>query len=371
MVWKVEENLKIGRLLTFIPNKRLPIYNWIYFKEGFSRDLVLLLLKEFGAKEGEIVLDPFCGVGTTLLACKENGINSIGFDVLPLAVFASRVKLRDYEISELKKVANWLFSQKFVRPSLKSVPGWIRRFFLRATLEDVLYFKSLIEQIEDQKIREFFLLGLMNAAMKCSFVYKDGAVLKVKRHPVAPLKYMFRRIAKRMIRDLEKIEFKPCSYFVDYGDARKLKLADESVNYIITSPPYLNKIEYTRVYEIEQTLFIRDRPRPPLRTFFGLGKREITPPIDVPEETTHYFIDLHTAISELNRVLVDGGRLAIVIGDGFVRGRVIEVLKLTAKLVEQVGMSVEKVIIANKRIATTPQRKKVGILEEGIVLAEK
>lgn len=371
MVWKVEKNLKIGKLLTFVPNKRLPIYNWIYFKEGFSRDLVLLLLKELGAKEGGVVLDPFCGVGTTLLACKESGIDSIGFDVLPLAVFATRVKLRDYEVNRLNEVAKWLFSQKFTRQDLKSVPSWIRRFFLRATLEDVLHFKTLIEQIEDQKIREFFLLALMSATMKCSFVYKDGAVLKVRYHPVAPLKHMFKRIVRRMIKDIEKVRFKPCSYYVDYGDARKLKLRSESVDCVITSPPYLNKIEYTRVYEIEQTLFIKDKPRPPLRTFFGLGEKRLTPPVEVPEEAAAYFVDLHAAISELRRVLVDGGKLAIVIGDGFVGGRVVEVLRLTAELLDRVGMRVEKVIVANERIATTPQRKKVGILKEGIVIAEK
>lgn len=371
MGWKIVEDLTLGKLLTFVPNKRLPIYNWIYFKEGFSRDLVVLLLDRFGAKAGELVLDPFCGVGTTLLACKERGIDSVGFDVLPLAVFASKVKLRDYEIDVLKDCFKSIFKEKFVRPSLKEVPSWIRRFFLKATLEDVVFFRSVIRSLADQKARDFFTLALMNAAMKCSFVYKDGAVLKVRKHPVPPLRHMFRRIAKRMIKDLEKAEFKPCRVFVDYGDARKLRLADESVDYVITSPPYLNKIEYTKVYEVEQTLFLSDEPRPPLRTYFELGAGKGQLPIDVPEEATPYFIDLLNVLKELMRVSKEGAKLAIVIGDGFVKGKVVGVLQLLPELMEKVGFEVEEVIVANKRIATTPTRKKVGILREGVILARK
>ena len=46
-------------------------------------------------------MDPFCGGGTTLLACKELGINSNGFDILPFSVFLSNVKTREYNLEKL------------------------------------------------------------------------------------------------------------------------------------------------------------------------------------------------------------------------------------------------------------------------------
>ena len=52
-------------LVTFIPNKKEPIHNWYYFKEGFSRQLVDIFIDKFELGENSIVLDPICGVGTT------------------------------------------------------------------------------------------------------------------------------------------------------------------------------------------------------------------------------------------------------------------------------------------------------------------
>src|SRR4030042_883114 len=109
-----EKRLDLGALATFVPNKPLPIYNWFYFKEGYSRDLVMLLLDRYAGAKNNLnmsstspeasvsVLDPFVGSGTTLLACKERGIDSYGFDVSPLAVLAGRAKTNDYDIGELK-----------------------------------------------------------------------------------------------------------------------------------------------------------------------------------------------------------------------------------------------------------------------------
>ena len=102
MIMIMKEKPEWGSLATYIPNKKLPVYNWFYYKEGYGRDLVFRLIEKFGLKKGDNVLDPFCGVGTTLLACRQKGIRSIGFDVQPPAVFASLVKVRDYDIKALE-----------------------------------------------------------------------------------------------------------------------------------------------------------------------------------------------------------------------------------------------------------------------------
>src|SRR3989338_3406665 len=78
-----------------------PIYNWHSFKHSYSKALVDSLVKEFELKKGAWVMDPFCGGGTTLLACKESGINSKGFDILPFSVFLGNVKTREYDLAKL------------------------------------------------------------------------------------------------------------------------------------------------------------------------------------------------------------------------------------------------------------------------------
>ena len=72
-----------------------------FFKEGFSRDFVLMTFDEFRVDEGWRILDPFVGSGTTLLAAKEYGVDAVGVDAAPLAVFVSQVKTADYDLDEL------------------------------------------------------------------------------------------------------------------------------------------------------------------------------------------------------------------------------------------------------------------------------
>ncbi|MCX6814986.1 MAG: DNA methyltransferase [Candidatus Aenigmarchaeota archaeon] len=112
--FKLVEKPEWGTLATFIPNKEEPVYNWIYYKEGFARELVFRLAEMFSLRKGMHVLDPFCGVGTTLLACKQLGLDSFGFDVHPVSVFSSKVKIRDYETSVLRSEIKSLIKAKFV-----------------------------------------------------------------------------------------------------------------------------------------------------------------------------------------------------------------------------------------------------------------
>ncbi|MDO8626876.1 MAG: hypothetical protein Q7K42_00280, partial [Candidatus Diapherotrites archaeon] len=123
------EKLELAELATFVPNKVLPVYNWLYYKEGFARDLVFLLAKEFGLREGQTVLEPFCGVGTTPLACKELGLNAFAFDVSTVAVFAAKVKTQTYNLEELRSAEKKLFAEKFKRVKIGNLPDFVKHSF--------------------------------------------------------------------------------------------------------------------------------------------------------------------------------------------------------------------------------------------------
>lgn len=383
-----KEALQLGKLVTFVPNKKLPIYNWLYFKEGFSRDFVFLMFERFNLNSNHIVLDPFCGCGTTILACKERGISSIGFDVLPIAVFASRVKIRDYDTKELKEKAKELLKIKFRRPI---IPKEFLKFFSKYTLEDAIFFRDEIMKIEDVKIRDFFLLALINTSIKCSYIYKNGGCLKVRKKPTPPLRDMLRRQINKMIKDLENFEKKSCEIIVDYGDARKLNLEDSVVDAIITSPPYLNKIEYTKVYAIEQEIFLKEEMRKgisEIRSFVGLRidtetklLKEVKSAlsdkmIEKIEKLPHamaYANDIYLAIKEMFRVSKDNAKIAVVIGDGvFVDEEIIiNAAELLNSIASYIGFEVDETLVVNKRIFTTPTRIKKGIIKEYVLIWEK
>ena len=114
-----QEKPDYRQLVTYVPNKKLPVYNWFKYKEGFSRQLVFKLLLDWKISKDEIILDPFAGCGTTLLACKEFGYKAVGLDILPVAVFVAKVKLQDWpDLALLHDAIEALFDKKYKQPTL-------------------------------------------------------------------------------------------------------------------------------------------------------------------------------------------------------------------------------------------------------------
>jgi len=378
---KISEKPEWGALATFVPNKDLPVYNWFYYKEGFSRDLVSRLIERFKIEKGQTVLDPFCGSGTTLLACREAGINSVGFDVHPVAIFAARVKTGRYEAGELKDVAKSLLKIRFQRPEIDIRSHIVRGAFNIHTLEDVLFFRNEIMAMEDAGIRDFFILALMNVAIKCSYAWKDGAVIKMRKHPVPPLRDILRRQLFRMIGDCGRFPKTKALCEAEIGDARRMKLKDNSIDAVITSPPYLNKIEYTKVYSIEEELFFEKKGVPSLRSYIGSEDdrvideenkiESIIDANDLPLPAKAYFNDMYEAIKELQRVCKNPAKVGIVVGNGCFPTGVVESDIILSKIAEKLGFDAQEILVLNKRWCTRNRVEKVGITRESLLIWEK
>jgi len=378
MNYEIQEKPEWGENATFVPNKFSPVYNWFYYKEGYSRNLVLDVLDmfKFGEKakkgSGGFVLDPFCGVGTTNLACRERGINSVGFDVSPLALFAATVKCRSYDVAKLREAFASLRQSRFEMPDRLVVPGDIRRFFNPHTLDDVLFFRSQMNRIQDHEIRDFFRLALITTATRCSYMFKDGGALKIKKHPVPPFRKVYFAHIKRMMHDLKKLKTKKCKTIITEGDARHLRLQDKSIDCVITSPPYLNKIEYTKIYRVEEALFFGSRDAEHgIRSFIGTkAEPEMLFP-DLPLVANAYFSDMSRVLKELHRVCKPGAKLALVVGNGCFPDRVVDSDVLLAQLAEQAGFDVKNILVLNKRWCMRNRVEKVGVLRESMVVLEK
>lgn len=399
--YKLTYRLDLGPLATFLPNKRVPIYNWYYYKEGFSRDLAFFLIDYFGLKAGDRVLDPFCGTGTTLLACREKGINSIGTDVSDIAVFASRVKARDYNLEHLREEARNLFKDKFVSPAVKIDSGVVMRCFSKYALESVIFFRDKIAKIEDEKTRDFLMLALMVCAMEASSAKKTGRSIRAQKNQSAPpMKFLLKRRIKNMLRDLKKTGSFKSAAEVMQTSATALNIGSNSVDAIITSPPYLGKTEYTQIYSIEQVLFFGGTGRPRVKSFIGEkecvvdvfhalrqafpdelenhalqqafpDKLENGEKYDLPKESFGYFHDLNLAILEMHRVLKSGGKAAIIVGEGCFPDRVVASDILLAELAEKAGFIVREIMVLNERWCMRDRTEKVGHLRESMIVLEK
>lgn len=387
-------------LVTFFQNKTLPVYNWFYYKEGFSRDLVWNLLKELKISRDSIIIDPFCGAGTTLLACKQLGYNAMGFDILPLPVFVSNTKLQStYDMELLREIIRDISSLKFGSTTLKwTQPGFIdlKKAFSRYARNDLLFFKEKILGVEDEKIRNFLFLGLLSIVSKASNTKKDGGVIKiVKKRHLAPVRYLLKNRLKRMYKDLKKMPASEGYAKAQAGDARSLSL-DEEVDVCITSPPYLNYVDYTRLYGLELSLLLDSRKEmeelrtKSIRSHIGAGykkrkdvkseklketlervKELPATPTRVPQVVEGYFEDIYLTLEGLFNVLTDGGIVALVVGNTCLPDITIDVDLILAEIGEQTGFKPKEILVANTRWCDVHGIVKERPVRESIVLLEK
>jgi len=349
-------------LVTFIPNKREAIHNWYYYKEGFSRGLVECFLKRWGVNKDQKVLDCFCGVGTTLLTCKQNEIPSVGFDTSPLTVLVSQVKTSNYNLEELEQLVSSALQWKFSAPKNLPTDKFFKRAMNKRALQDIIFYRKQISQIRDRKLQNFLLLALMDSAFRGSYLRKDGAVIKIKKEPKPPVGKLFKYKIRRMLKELKKANLSDIRCEAKLGDARDIPLPDNSVDFVITSPPYLNKIEYSKIYRFEYSLFL-NAPKSKLSGFTGKW--------EASEDTIdRYFDELQRCLEELKRVCKPGAKLAITIGGGCFPDRAVLVDEKLAELAEKVGFKVTDILVARNSWCTRKRVEKVGRIRESIACLE-
>jgi DNA modification methylase len=359
---KVTPSPEFHNLVTFIPNKREPIHNWYYYKEGYSSDLVKHFIDKWNISKDSVVLDPFCGVGTTLLTCKQNSISSVGVDVSPLTVLASQVKTTNYNIEELEQVVSDALDWKFSPPKTLPKDKFFKRALSLRAFQDTIFYRKKISMVHPRHIQNFLLLALIDASFRGSYLQKDGAVVKIKKQPKPPVGKLFKYNIRKMLKELKKNPLPEIACDPKVGDARDLNLPDNSVDFVITSPPYLNKIEYSKIYKFEYSLFL-DPPKSKISGFTGK--------FEAPEDTMErYFDEMQRVLEELHRVCKPGAKLAIVIGGGCFPDRAILVDEKLGEIAEQVGFKVTDILVARNSWCTRNRTEKIGQIRESVVCLE-
>lgn len=256
----------------FSDNRSEPIHRWVPWIAGFSAGFVRATLGEFLARRrssSATVLDPFAGVGTTLVEALRAGHSAIGFEINPYAALAARVKLQSAEVNQqslLRKIRQF---RKFIDrrisngipPSSVPPPGFKSRvsFYSPRVLPKVLHCLDFISKIEEPELADIFKLAFGSVMVSFSnYSYEPSLTTRqgVGRQPVldADVPSLLEEKLIQILEDIAILETdvassgkKPEFQFhnASFMEAESFVEA-EKVDLIITSPPYLNNYHYVR-----------------------------------------------------------------------------------------------------------------------------
>lgn len=269
-------------------SKNDSLHRWLKYKEGFSADLVRKLLQEFKIKAGDTILDPFVGSGTTSLVCKMQGINSIGFDILPMSKIAIKAKesVFDYDLFELKRLITEIEKTAIPESYNKRTPyiNITDGAYPNSTEKEISFFTEWNSLSSYSKVaKNLVTLSILNSLEKVSYTAKDGQFLRWdyrSKKMLESAKYRKQNGKPPLVIRLDKgnlptlqqsLLYELNSVYSDISNIQKTatphnaslhffensalqelpKLESNILNGVITSPPYCNRYDYTRTYALE------------------------------------------------------------------------------------------------------------------------
>ena len=384
--------------IQFTSNINEHIHRWAPYVQGFSAAFVQSILAKYSNDYYEpVVLDPFAGCGTVLVEAKLNGYKSIGTELNPLLQFIANTKLNcwglspDYFLTSYNKLPN---SKKTSAPSfIKS-----ESHFNKGVLSNLEIIKGSIDNIETKLKKQKQVKDLLNVAfasilIDCSNLKRTPCLGYWKNKNVpdsAPFALMNQKIHE-IAQDLRIInsEYKK---FIDTASevilANAMKYShQERYDLVITSPPYMNGMDYVINYKIEmgwlgfvqsQTelkkvkddLVVCDNvSKGSIRRFAhyeekytnnwieeiksniqkNIDRRGSYRRLDMPNIVHKYFDDLYKVMKNVVKSLQKGGRFILVVGDSLIADVYVPTDLLIAKIGEDLGMKIESIELARER----------------------
>ena len=183
MSWQVTDGSAWKTWVTPRAAKEKAVHRWYLFPHSFTDDLVHSLIDEWGLNGRDNILDPFVGAGTTLLAAKEMGIPSDGYDLSPLAVLASNTKISTFSRKRLEAVWRTLertLMHNSTAPMGRAYPELVRKALPGGRLEALDSVATAIENIDGSSSeRDFFRLAMISIIPSFSHAVANGGLVEV------------------------------------------------------------------------------------------------------------------------------------------------------------------------------------------------
>ncbi len=372
-------------------------HGYYTYPAKFIPQLAKRLILEY-SKEGDVIIDPFMGSGTTIVEAIVNNRIGIGTDINEIANLIAKVKTtpidnfvlaNEYENIkfDLQKRINVNF-EAALKDALLKIPNndRIDYWFLPQQKELLSILLARLLEIENTDVRNFYLVSFAQI-LKTSSIWLQKSVKPtrdLKKKIYNPIE-LFLAQARKMIKKhyefgcelnsnvLENIDV---YRVVECSDSRNIPCKDNKAALIVTSPPYVTSYEYADLHQLPSLwLGFMSELSEFRQKFIGSSYKKRTK-IDLKstiadeivlllknkkqEEVRNYYADMLETFKEIKRILKVGGKACIVIGDTEFHGIKIRNAEVFQQQFENIGFKTHKIIkreIPSKMLPSTRDSK--------------
>lgn len=358
-----------------------------------------LALQSLEGLESGVVLDPMTGSGTVARAARQRNLNAIGFDLDPLAVLISKVGTTpvddDLVTSWERRFLDFALSfnpQDITLPWIdgdKAAERFVNYWFAEAqqsSLRQIAYALANADQIGlPADIADLFRIALSRIIVtkkQAASLAQDTSHSRPHRVALESNYDVFEGFIKslRAVRKRVSVIPKHGHTIINRGDARNMStVADDSIDLVLTSPPYLNAIDYMRGHRMSliwlgyrygdlantrsTSIGTERRPDNPFdQHAFQSIKEAMGALSSLPNRyqgmIERYVMDLHSIVVEITRVMKAQATATFVMGNSCLKGVYIDNSEALAQAGAMAGLNlrakIERDLPAGSRYLPTP-----------------
>ena len=418
---------KYHSIMVFDKNKNVLVHRWYPFVEGYSKEFIEDILNELPTNP-TCALEPFCGSGTTPVELQNHGIRCYSFEVSPFMHLLSKVKLeRNYDEATLKnyrdKVAMALSDPIENIRLVEIIPfgdtvvkrnGLSKWNFHDASLDGILDIRHAIKtEVEDDRYKNLFTVALASIILQTSNMFRNGKCLSYKKDWSDRIivrnevhKLFLRKIDTVIAEDVRILMKQGAdvhnSEICYLGDVRKNidKVPDNSLDLIITSPPYLNSRDYTDIYMLELKVLklvnshedLQALRRSTIRSHVQVKYSDIKPidnprlkqclaemknsdtkswNFDILNMICGYFEDMQLLFTAFAKKMRQGGSIYFNVANSAYFGVEVPVDYIIGDIAEGCGFTVREIRKARDLKKSPQQSGHVGKLRESVLVIDK
>lgn len=415
---KIEFQVISKRRGCFTDNMNLPIHRWFRYSAGFSSAWVEEVIRELQPKT---ILDPFVGSGTVCIVADQLGVNSYGVEAHPFVYRLAKGKLAwRINVDEFQQISEDIinFAAKIKPQITGEISSLLSKCYTNEVLIKLLQIRESYLQVSSSlsaELQSLIFLAISAILRPSSFVGTAQWQYILPNHRKAKVREpldAFRHQINIMSQDIYYMQSiaKYNRANLILGDARNLaNIADQSIDLVITSPPYANNYDYADATRLEMTFWgevnawkdlhhlvrkylIRSNSqhvsKEKLRLEQLLSEAILEPIQDelIPicqhlamirghrggNKAYHtmiaaYFIDMALVFRTLRRVMNTGGKMCFIVGDSAPYGVHVPVEKWLGKLAIASGFNSWYFEQIRQRNIKWKNRKHNVLLQEGFL----